>query len=199
MKIIDKGNYKNFIEGGILKIEDYTKVELKGVDNLTIVANNNNEIVVGDECLINCNCDNAIDTGHNNIIKTGDNCTISGFNNNDITAGQNCTIAVDDENNITTNGYNTIYGKYSNTIEVEDNSDITVRDEGKITLRGRNIILKILNEGASNMVNNFSNDSVILTYDKKGRMKIHKTNKLIDGEIIPIVNGKIGRAYRVEY
>ena len=199
MKIIDKGNYKNFIEGGILKIEDYTKVELKGVDNLIIVANNNNEIVVGDNCSIHCNCDNTIDTGNNNFIRTGDNCTISGFNNNDITAGQNCTIAVDDSNNIKTNSYNTIYGKYSNTIEVEDNSDITIHDEGKITLRGRNIILKILNEGASNMVNNFSNDSVILTYDKKGRMKIHKTNKLIDGEIIPIVNGKIGRAYRVEY
>lgn len=199
MKIIDKGNYEKFIKGGILTIEDYTKVELKGINNLSIVANNNNEIIVGDNCSINCNNDNTIDTGSSNVITTGDDCTISGFNHNEISTRKNCTIAVDDENNIVTNGYNTIYGKYGNTIEVEDNSNITIYDEGKITLRGNNIILKVSNEGASNMVNNFSENSVILTYDKKGRMKIYKTNKLVDGEIIPIVNGKIGKTYRVEY
>ena len=198
MKIIDKTNYEKFIKGGILTIEDYTKVELKGINSLSIVANNNNEIVVGDNCSINCNNDNTIDTGSSNVITTGDNCTISGFDNNEISTRQNCTITVDDENNIVTNGYNTIYGRYGNTIEVEENSDITIYDEGKITLRGNNIILKVSNEGASNIVNNFSEDSVILTYDKKGRMKIYKTNKLVDEEI-PIVNGKIGRTYRVEY
>lgn len=198
MKIIDKTNYEKFTKGGILTIEDYTKVELKGINNLSIVANNNNEIVVGDNCSINCKNDNTIDTGCSNVITTGDNCTISGFNHNEISTRQNCTIAVDDENNIVTNRYNTIYGKYGNTIEVEDNSDIAIRDEGKITLKGNNIILKVLDEGASNIVNNFSEDSVILTYNKKGSMKIHKTNRLVDGEI-PIVNGKIGKTYRVEY
>lgn len=198
MKIIDKTNYEKFIKGGVLTIEDYTKVELKGINNLSIVANNNNEIIVGDNCLINCNNDNTIGTGSSNVIITGDNCTISGFNYNEISTRKNCTIAVDDDNNIVTNEYNTIYGKYGNIIGVDDNSNITIYDEGEITLRGNNIILKVSNEGASNIVNNFSEDSVILTYDKKGRMKIYKTNKLVDGEI-PILNGKIGKTYRVEY
>lgn len=198
MKIIDKTNYEKFIKGGVLTIEDYTKVELKGINNLSIVANNNNEIIVGDNCLINCNNDNTIGTGSSNVIITGDNCTISGFNYNEISTRKNCTIAIDDDNNIVTNEYNTIYGKYGNIIGVDDNSNITIYDEGEITLRGNNIILKVSNEGASNIVNNFSEDSVILTYDKKGRMKIYKTNKLVDGEI-PILNGKIGKTYRVEY
>ena len=175
MKVIDKGNYETFMEKGVLEIGGNTKVQLKNTHNIKIIAEDKNEIECGNNCDIIC--------GNYCNITCGDYCNIKFISDNIIKTGKSCKIE----------------GEIFNEIEVEDNSDITVYDEGKITLRGRNIILEILNEGASNMVNNFSNDSIILTYDKKGWMKIYKTNELIDGEIIPIVNGKIGKEYKVKY
>ena len=196
MKIIDKGNYKNFIERGILKIQSFTRVELAGVDYLRINASNDNEIIVGDSCSIYCDDNNHINVKHRCMIAAKNNCIINGGDYNEIGVDQNCKITVDDLNTVIARGYNAVRGGHFNTITVEDNSDIIINNEGIVTIKGRNINLKILDEGALSTINNLATSSVILTYNAMGTMKIYKTSKLKQNEI-SVSNGKISKEFNI--
>lgn len=197
MRIINEGNYKNFIEGNILKVQSFTKVELAGIDHLRINASNDNEITVGNKCSIYCNDNNYINVKNKCAIAAGNNCIINGIDNNEIGVEQNCKITVGDFNTVLAKGYNTVCGGHFNTITVEDNSDIIVNNEGVVTIKGRNISLKILDEGAIATINNLATNSVILTFNTMGKMKIYKTSKLVQNTI-SVLDGKISKEFNIK-
>ena len=190
MKVIDKGNYKTFMEKGVLKVGDYTRLELEEINNLSIIANNNNEIIVGNDCNITCKDNNAIKMKNRNLITSGSGCIINGIDNNEIVSELISSITVEESNTIIVGRYSIINGGYFNVIKVEEKSNIRIKDDSTITINGTNIILEITNEEASTTINNFSTNSVILTYDKMGEMKIYKTNELKQDTII-VSNGII--------
>ena len=211
MKIIDKGNYKNFIENNVLKVDNDTEIQLEEIDNLTIIGESNNKITVGNNCNIKCGALNKIKVGDDNTISTGVGCLIEAGLLNTIVTGANCKLKVQDENNIKTGRHTEIEGNDVNKIKagescqikggnenivmVKSGSRVFIFNNCEIEIKGKNIILEIKGWGGSATIRNKAKKSVILTKDLKGGMKIYKTKKLTKETAIMVEDGIIGSEY----
>ena len=221
--IIDEKNYKEYLKAEVLEVGDNKKINLKEINKLIIIAGDCNDIKVGNDCNITCGAYCNIVVNDNNIVKTEFSCKIKGRNYNTIEATTSCKIKVWDENTLTFGNKNNLKfngegnnikgGKFckikgtcecissnlENTLEMESYSNLSLDGRNSVKISGECIKLEFLECGADNNVFNAAEDSVILTYEDSEKMRIYKTNKLIDGEIIPIINGKIGKEYKVKY
>lgn len=205
--LINKHNYKDYLQDGKLIIGDNKKVRLKKFDNLNIIANDCNNIKVGNNCNIECGDCNKINSSNNCNIETGENCTIYADNGNSIQikyesriyinngnkveTDKACKLEVGSENKIKCGEFCQIKGSENNSVKIGSNCEVSLYDNSYVEAVGKNIKLEFKgNEEESSFYNDME-DSVILTYNLMNKMKIYRSNDLLNKKIIPIKDGVI--------
>ena len=128
--IISETTHKEMIVNNTLEIGDNTEVHLKDIDNLTVIAGNNNEIIVGKNCKITCGKENKVECGKNCIIHGGDKNKITIKSNSKAFIGEDCEIELKGKKILLEiNGKNAeIYNKSKNS------GIITYNEKGKMKL-----------------------------------------------------------------
>ena len=128
--IISEMTYQEMIVNNTLEIGDNTEVHLKNIDNLTVIAGNNNEITVGKNCKITCGKENKVECGKNCIIHGGDKNKITIKSNSKAFIGEDCEIELKGKKILLEiNGKNAeIYNKSKNS------GIITYNEKGKMKL-----------------------------------------------------------------
>ena len=212
--IINKHNYKEYLQDEKLIIGDNKKVKLEKFDNLNIIAKDCNNIKVGNNCNIKCGDCNKINSFDNCSIKTGENCTVYADNGNSIETeyecyiyinngnkvetGKGCKLEVGSENKIKCGEFCQIKGSENNSVKIESNCEVSLYDNSYVEATGKNIKLEFKgNEGESSFYNDIE-DSVILTYNLMNKMKIYRSNDLTNKKIIPIKDGLIHTNYTIK-
>ena len=136
--VINETTNQKMIVNNILEIGDNTEVHLKNIDNLTVIAGNNNEITVGKNCKITC--------GKENKVKCGENCIIHGGDKNKITIKSNSKAFIDEDCEIKLKGEKIlleINGKNAEIYNKSKNSGIiTYNEKGKMKLYKTNKLRK---------------------------------------------------------
>ena len=204
---INKYNYKEYLQDGKLIIGDNKKVKLEKFDNLNIIAKDCNNIKVGNNCNIECGDCNIINAFNNCNIKTGENCTIYADNGNSIETKYKCYIYINDrnkveidiacklevgnENKINCGKFCQIKGYENNSVKIGSSCEVSLYDNSYVEATGKNIKLEFKgNEEESSFYNDME-DSVILTYNLMYKMKIYRSNDLLNKKIILIKDGVI--------
>ena len=216
--IINKYNYKEYLQNGKLIIGDYKKVKLEKFDNLNIIAKDCNNIKVGNKCTIECGDYNKINSLDKCSIKTGEHCIVYANNGNSIEAehdcyiyinngnkvevGNACKLEVEDENKIKCGEFCQIEGSENNSVKIGSDCEVSLYDNSYVEATGKNVKLEFKgneegNEGESSFYNDIE-DSVILTYNLMNKMKIYRSNDLINKKIIPIKDGVIHTNYTIK-
>ena len=212
--IINRHNYREYLQNEKLIIGDNKKVKLGKFDNLNIIAKDCNNIKVGNNCTIECGDCNKISSFNNCIIKTGENCIIYADNGNSIETehecyiyinngnkveiGNTCKLEVGDENKIKCGEFCQIDGSENNSVKIGSDCEVTLYDNSYVEATGKNIKLEFKgNEGESSFYNDIE-DSVILTYNLMNKMKIYRSNDLTNKKIIPIKDGLIHTNYTIK-
>ena len=212
--IINKHNYKEYLQDGKLIIGGYKKVKLEKFDNLNIIAKDCNNIKVGNNCTIECGDSNKINSFDNCSIKTGEHCIVYADNGNSIETGHDCYIYINDgnkveigntcklevgdENKIKCGEFCQIDGSENNSLKIGSNCEVSLYDNSYVEATGKNIKLEFKgNEGESSFYNDIE-DSVILTYNLMNKMKIYRSNDLTNKKIIPIKDGVIHTNYTIK-
>ena len=213
--------HQEMIVNEVLEIGSNTKVQLKDTHNIKIIAEDKNEIecgnhcdiICGDYCNITCGdycnikfiSDNVIKTGKSckiegdyfNEIKTENSCNVKVQNDNEIETGNYCNIEIGETNRIKTEKSCILNGNNENTIKVKNGSRVHIINDCEVTIKGKNIILEV--KGENGIIHNRAKGSVIITHSVEGKIKVYKSNKLINEEEIEIENGEISLDYDKRY
>ena len=212
--IINKHNYKEYLQDEKLIIGDNKKVKLEKFDNLNIIAKDCNNIKVGNNCNIKCGDCNKINSFDNCSIKTGENCIVYADNGNSIETeyecyiyinngnkvetGKGCKLEVGSENKIKCGEFCQIKGSENNSVKIESNCEVSLYDNSYVEATGKSIKLEFKGNEEENSFYNDIEDSVILTYNLMNKMKVYRSNDLTKKKIIPIKDGIIHTNYMIK-